>query len=261
MPDLAGYIQGGQPQQIVGDESLAEVGGQPVAEAITPIPEAVTPVQIGEPSSGVDGNVQASEPPPPAVEGVTTPDPRDEAIRQLQDQLAAQANEQARMRQLQAVEAARREEAQILAQIQAIPDEDDRQQAYTNYQFNRQQAIIQTQQAQLQSVQRQQEESQQEVARNSVVTIRALQEGIPSEYIPLLRKSETPEELEQNLLLVKRNLGQGALQQQQQTRQGIVDSGVYAAGGAQAGFVPPTMPQERSGDLAGLIAATPPRFS
>jgi hypothetical protein len=261
MDGLASYIQSGTPQQVVGDPSLAEAGGQPVAEAITPIPEAVTPVQSGEPSSGAAGNTDASVSPPQSDQGLTTPDPRDEAIRQLQDQLDAQAQATAQLRQQQAAESARREEAQILAQIQAIPDEYERQQQYARYQLNKQQAIIQTQQAQIHSVQRQQEESQQEIARNSVVTIRAMQEGIPSEYIPLLKRSASPQELEHHITLLKQSLGQGAVVQQQQTRQGIVDSGVYAAGGAQAGFIPPEMPQERSGDLAGLIAATPPRFS
>lgn len=278
MPDLAGYIQGGQPQVLVGDPSLAEPGGPPVAEAIdpnqpvtqavTPIPQAVTPVPSGEPPSGADPNIGASGSPAVPDQGVTTPDPRDEAIRHLQEQLdaqaletARQAEETARLRQQQAAESARREEARVLAQIQAIPDEIERERVYNNYRHQQNQAIIQTQQAQIQAVHREKEQSAQEVARNSVVTIRALMEGIPAEYIPLLKHSETPQELEQHIQLLKGNLQQGLAQQQQQTRQEIVDSGVYAAGGAQAGFIPPQMPQERSGDLAGLIAATPPRFS
>ena len=271
MPGLTEYIQGGQPQQIVGEESLGVQGGPPVSEAIEGVqPETqsaqpvvnqiVNPDPRGEATSAAVGNTETSGQAPSPGQEVTTPDPRDESIRQLQTQLQAQANEVSQMKQAQAAESARREEAQILARIQSIPDEQERQQTYNNYRFQKQQAIIQAQQTELQSREQREQQSAQEVARNSVVTIRAMQENIPSEYIPLLRKSDSPEELEKTISLLKGAVAQQQQVQQEQTRQEIVDSGVYAAGGTQAGFVPPVMPKERSGDLAGLIAATPPRF-
>jgi hypothetical protein len=275
MAGLTDYIQQGQTQQVVAPEAAGMQGGPPVSEAITPIAEAVQPVtqavqpvatQIvnpepaGEAASAAVGNTEPSGTTPSQGQQVTTPDPRDDAIRTLQEQLQAQANDLTRIQQQQAAESARREEAAILARIQQIPDEQDRQSALYNYQLNKQQAIIQAQRTELQSREQRDQLSQQEVAKNSVVTIRAMQEGIPSEYIPLLRKADSPEELESSIKLLKGTVAQQQQVQQETTRQEIVDSGVYAAGGTQAGFVPPEMPKERSGDLAGLIAATPPRF-
>jgi hypothetical protein len=267
MDRLTDYIQQGQPQMLTGDESLGQPGGPPLAEALTPSAQAVTPVGTVIPADAGEAPSAAVEQPPPSGEpfppdqGVTTPDPRDEAIRQLQEQLAAQAQQMTQLNHRQAMEAAQREEAQIMARIQAIPDEEERTRAYTTYRFQQQEAVIQAQRAQLSSAQQREQDAAQAVAKNSVVTIRALQEGLPQEYIPLLRKAESPEELEQTIQLLKGTRAQQQAQTNEQQRQAVVDSGVYAAGGSQAGFVPPNTPKERSGDLAGLIAATPPRLA
>src|SRR5215471_18402896 len=99
MDRLTGYIQQGQPQTVVAEEAVGQVGGPPLAEAITPIAEAVTPVgtviptQAGEAPSAAPGYTDPSGAPLPADPGPTIPDYRDEEIRQLQAQQSAQATE------------------------------------------------------------------------------------------------------------------------------------------------------------------------
>lgn len=258
---LTSYIQQGQPQQVIADQAMAQPGGPPVSEV-------VTPGANGEPSSGVSGSTSPSGSPYDGSQGVTTPDPRDEAIRQLQEQVSAQAQETewirqqaAQQRYEQAVNAARIEEAQILSRIQGIEDDGERERQRMNYELHKAHAQNNAQGSQLAAIQTAKEQESQTLARNSVAAIRALQEGIPFEFVSLLKRSETPQELENHLAVIKRSLGQGQAVAQQASRQEIVNSGVYAAGGTQAGYIPPEMPQPHSGDLAGLIAATPPRFS
>jgi len=255
MADLASYIQQGQSQEFSGDPSLGAQGGPPLSEVVTPEQTA------GEAPSAVSGQIDPSGIPQPAVQEPTIPDPRDEELRQLHDRLNAQDSALIQLQHRQAMEAAQREEAQILARIQAIPDEDDRMRAFHDYRAQRYEAIIQAKDAQLQAGATREQQAQIQLAKNSVVAIRALQEGLPPEYVPLLRKADSPEEMEQMIQTLRGHQAQQQVQTQDQQRQAVVDSGVYAAGGAQAGFVPPSMPKERSGDLAGLIAATPPRLA
>jgi hypothetical protein len=260
---LSNYIQNQQAATVLADQSVGEVGGE-LPETITPIQEAVTPVQSGEAQSAASPNTQApTVAETPESEELTTPD-QNPAVLLLQQQLqeAQAANNATRQqmeafRQQQAREAAQREEQAILAQIQSIPDEEERQKTYFQYQQQRNQSIIQAQQAQLQAMERQSYQQAEAQAKNMVIAMTMLKEGIDQQYAPILHASRDSKEFDANLALLKQAIGKGKENQNQQTRQEIVESGVYAAGGANAGFVPPPEPKERSGDLMSLINSRP----
>jgi hypothetical protein len=120
---------------------------------------------------------------------------------------------------------------------------------------------------------KQAEASRNAIEKNLVVNLTMSHFNLPDSVRPLLERSETPEDLDATLAALQSLMGTGnqdqnaqnlqqAQQQSAEAEQALArqrelrESGALIAGGENAGTPPIDPPQERSGDILGLISAT-----
>lgn len=260
--DLMGYIQGNQGSETPGEssgDSDQQLLQQVQAERIEGEQPQVDQQVQGEGQSPAATNAASLPPTDPAQEPTTQPVDQS-MVAEIQRQLIAMQSdrdEHARAIRHQQAENARLQEQMIISQINAIPDEQERANRFAAFQHAKSQAIIAAQARELSERDQRDEANRQEQAKAAVVLFRAQAAGIPMELLPILRQSRDDDELKANIATIQRVIGQRQVQQKEENRQEIVDSGVYVAGGDQSGFVPPKEPKMRSGDLRALIAARP----
>jgi hypothetical protein len=271
---LEGLIQNSQYQTI-----------DPVSGTVTPvdmngpsgnvIQEArIDPSQVqtsGDPSTPL-GTVQGQQ----APQGVTTPeaDPfaaerqRYEAILAGQQQQAAllaqtvqqqaQQISQVQQRQQQAAEAQFRQnvkdkvEAGELTYDQGID-------AVARYEAQKAQKIAQHYQTQAQRQIQNAQQGQEALEKSMVINLTMQQYGLPESVRVPLQNSRTLDEFDAlvaSYLPFIQNQPTPEAQQALQRQQELRESGALVTSGDNAGTPPQSAPQERSGDILGLIQAT-----
>lgn len=249
---LQDFISSVEPQTIEADQFDVTDLGQVLGGGTHP---------LNDPSDVQDGTERIDDP----ADLTNQPGASDQSANPSRDSVEAArlAAAEAKIAELenaqreQARQAAQAEHQRIQGLIASIPDEDERKAKQLEYDNYRLRVYAQQQQQENQRLTQEREQTQLQQAKALIITQTMLKENLPPHTRAILEAAQSPEHLDVIVASLKQTVPSQSVDSGQQRMQQRIDSGVDTAGGSVASPVLPEGPRKRSGDIMGLIQATP----